>query len=223
MAAPTRFGLEFLVNTITLNAQNQSNVQALANGKFVVAWTDHSGLGGDAFDGGIEAQVFNADGSKLRSQVLINAVTTGDQREPDIAPLTDGRFVVSWLDGPSSSTSGTAFGRVFNNDGSSITPQFQLPSFPSQSNGAPAIAPLIDGSIANTQSQNVGPNADIVAGRFSPAGTPVGPLSATGGPGDQIEPRVAALSDGKYVVVWQDQFGFPADNSLKGQLFTPGG
>jgi len=184
MAAPTRFGLEFLVNTIALNAQNQSNVQALANGKFVVAWTDHSGLGGDAFDG---------------------------------------RFVVSWLDGPSSSTSGTAFGRVFNNDGSSITPQFQLPGFFSPSNGAPALATLIDGSVANTQSQNVGPNADIVAGRFTPDGTPVGGFSGFGGPGDQIEPRIATLNDGKYVVVWQDQFGFPADNSLKGQLFTPGG
>jgi hypothetical protein len=45
-----KVGGEFLVNTTTAGGQFQTSVTTLANGGFVIAWTDTSYSGGD-FDG----------------------------------------------------------------------------------------------------------------------------------------------------------------------------
>ena len=52
-------GTEFLVNTTTANGQIDPTVTALADGRFVVAWEDNSGVGGDTSGTGIRAQIFD--------------------------------------------------------------------------------------------------------------------------------------------------------------------
>ena len=218
MATPTTFGSEFLVNTITLNAQDEPVVKALANGTFIVAWTDASGLGGDSFDRGIEAQLFNADGSKLGSQFLVNAVTTADQSGPDIGAFSDGSFVISWLHDPDpADDQGFARARIFNTDGSSNTPQVQFIPSAGSPERAPRLAVLNDGTVVGTVS---------TAGTLAGDGIAVqneGNFSAISfnPPGNQIEPRIAALSDGGYVVVWWNSDG--PDTSLTGQKFNADG
>lgn len=69
MATPVPFGTELLVNTITLSAQQECSITALADGRFVVCWTDQSGTE-DTIATGIRAQVFNADGSVSGSSFL---------------------------------------------------------------------------------------------------------------------------------------------------------
>jgi hypothetical protein len=215
MATPTKFGNEFLVNTVTLNAQDAPSVKALANGTFVVAWTDASGIIGDSFDRGIAAQLFHADGSRLGNQFLVNSVTTADQRGPDVAAFSDGRFVISWLHGSASDGDlGFALLRIFNADGSSITPHVGL-SAGVQPQRAPRIAVLNDGTMAATVSFDLGANDGIAVEK-------VGDFVALLNPaGNQIEPRIAALSDGGYVVVWWNSDG--ADTSLSGQKFNADG
>ena len=91
----SKAGTEFLVNTTTALSQYDSSITALADGRFVVSWTDFSFGGGND----IRAQVFNADGSKAGMEFLVNSTTTSDQLWPSITALADGRFVVSWTDG----------------------------------------------------------------------------------------------------------------------------
>ena len=91
-------GSEFLVNTTTTIFQVEPAITALADGRFVVSWTDTSQTGGDISSYAIRAQVFNADGSLSGSEFLVNTTTTGDQSNPAITALADGRFVVSWQD-----------------------------------------------------------------------------------------------------------------------------
>ncbi len=50
---------EFVVNTTTAGFQFQSSVAALADGRFVVSWTDQSATGGDASFEAIRGQVFD--------------------------------------------------------------------------------------------------------------------------------------------------------------------
>jgi len=91
-------GAEFLVNTTTLGYQRDPSITALADGRFVVTWSDGSQTGGDTSYDAIRAQVFNADGSQSGAEFLVNTTTQYSQYDPRITALTDGRFVVTWSD-----------------------------------------------------------------------------------------------------------------------------
>jgi hypothetical protein len=71
-------------------------VQALADGGFVVAYTDN-GWGIDGTE--ITAKVFNADGKSRTDFIRANTDTTGVQDKPTLTALTNGFFVVGWSNG----------------------------------------------------------------------------------------------------------------------------
>ena len=91
-------GSEFLVNTTTVGGQLYSDVAALPDGRFVIAWMDSSHVGDDSSGHAIRAQVFNGDGSTSGGELLVNTTATADQIVPSISVLADGRFVVAWDD-----------------------------------------------------------------------------------------------------------------------------
>ncbi len=86
------------VNTTVVNAQDDSTITGLADGGFVIAWTDAGVWDGSSFKPDIRAQAYNADGTTRGAEFLVNTTTTSLQREPSITGLADGRFVVSWTD-----------------------------------------------------------------------------------------------------------------------------
>ncbi len=95
-ATGARSGSEFLVNTATLSEQSEPTIASLASGGFVVSWIDYSGLGGDASDRSIKAQIFDATGMKSGPEFLVNSATLGEQLRPTITSLASGGVVVSW-------------------------------------------------------------------------------------------------------------------------------
>ena len=56
-ASGNKSGSEFQVNSTVNGNQEMPAITALASGALVVAWSDTSGLGGDASGGGIKAQI----------------------------------------------------------------------------------------------------------------------------------------------------------------------
>ncbi|WP_373506218.1 calcium-binding protein [Aestuariivirga sp.] len=93
------FGPRIIVNTTTSNDQTDPVIAGLPDGQFVVAWTDRSGTAGeDASFTAVRMQVFNALGTKVGKEILVNKETTFEQENPVIAVLADGRFAVSWQD-----------------------------------------------------------------------------------------------------------------------------
>ena len=114
-----RLGGEFLVNTTTESYQAAQAITALSGDRFVVAWTDASQTGGDTSSYAVRAQVFNGDGSRSATEFLVNTTTNGGQYSPSICELSDGRFIISWVD--NSATGGGVDGnrraQMFNNDG----------------------------------------------------------------------------------------------------------
>ena len=113
----SRSGGETLVNTTSFEWQYDPAITTLADGRFVIAWTDYSTSGKDTSGLAVRAQVFNDDGSKSGTEFLVNTITAGWQLEQTLTALPDGRFVVAWTDssttGGDSSPSGIR-GQIFD-------------------------------------------------------------------------------------------------------------
>lgn len=96
-------GDEVRVNEHTSGDQTDPDIAALEGGGFVVSWTDTSapapGSGADVF-----AQAFDADGTRLDTQVRLNEEVASTQDESALAALPGGNYVAVWT----SRTSGEA-------------------------------------------------------------------------------------------------------------------
>ncbi|MBR1241576.1 VCBS repeat-containing protein [Bradyrhizobium sp. AUGA SZCCT0274] len=220
-------GSEFLVNTSTANDQSQPIITALADGRFVVAWTDLSQTGGDTSSWAVRAQVFNADGAPAGSEFLVNTTTASDQFEPTITALVDGRCVVAWTD--DSPTSGAAVrAQVFNADGTPSGSEF-LVNTVTTSLVRPAIAALADGRFVIAWDDfDAVVGYEVRAQVFDADGAPSGsefPVNTTTA-SQQVEPVVTALADGHFVVAWMDVSETGGDTSswaVRAQVFNADG
>src|SRR5262249_34908657 len=91
----------------------------LSSGKYVEVWQDRS----PPTTNQIEAQIFNADGSRFGSAVKVN--TTGTNPDiPFVAALADGHFVVTWYD----NTTHSLRGQYFNSDATTSGQEFTIGS-----------------------------------------------------------------------------------------------
>lgn len=199
MGTPVRWGREFLVNTTTQSNQYAPSITALADGRFVVTWTDTSQTGGDTSGYAVRAQLFNADGSQSGAEFLVNTTTLNIQLEPTITALADGRFVVAWSDGSQTGgdTSGFAIrAQIFdpreaavNLTGSALGDDFVGTAFDDTMSGLAGADHLVGKQGNDAQAGDAGD--DALEGRW-------GADTLSGGKGDD------ALSGGKM----QDTFVF---------------
>ena len=103
--AGVKFGEELLVNTTTAGNQSNPSVAVLKDGGFVIVWQDQSSGNWD-----IRGQVYDSLGVRVGGEFVVNTATAGDQINPEVAALADGRFSVTWQDdsGTGGDASGTA-------------------------------------------------------------------------------------------------------------------
>jgi hypothetical protein len=79
-------------------AERDAHVAALANGGFVVTWTDEGGDSGGNSNA-IRASVYNANGHLVQGDILVNVFNqAGGQFFSDVAALPDGGFIVAFMD-----------------------------------------------------------------------------------------------------------------------------
>ena len=84
-------GSETRVNT-TAETAELPVVAALSDGGYVVIW-----IGDDGFSDGIYAQRYDASGTALGSETIVNTTKVNQQTFPAVAALSDGGYVVTWL------------------------------------------------------------------------------------------------------------------------------
>src|SRR5262245_16522735 len=160
-------GTEFLVNTETANTQMAPTIIGLSNGGFVVTWQDGvfatgSGTLGDSSSSSIKAQVFDASGAKVGSELLVNSQTENGQFDPAVTVLSGGGFIVTWMDqglvppteGPAtigSSIATSVKAQLFDDDGTKVGSEF-LANDPSSSTNkySPAVTELSNGGFVVT-------------------------------------------------------------------------
>ncbi|MFH1921845.1 MAG: trypsin-like serine protease, partial [Planctomycetota bacterium] len=114
-------GSEFRVNTTTLNRQDGSAVAMDASGNFVVVWAAYRHPA-DSSEWGIFGQRYNAAGTALGGEFLINTATGDDQMDAHVAMDADGDFVVTWSSYLQDGSGWGIYGRRYNAAGTDQDP-----------------------------------------------------------------------------------------------------
>ncbi|HAM70325.1 MAG TPA: hypothetical protein DCM86_01620 [Verrucomicrobiales bacterium] len=202
-------GDEFVANTLTVSAQERPAIAQLKGGNVVVAWQS-AGSGVRS----VWMRLFSAAGVPLATNQLVFQAAGLDQCDPSVAALEGGGFVIAWSRKlPSPADYSIAY-QVFTAAG------VPLAGGPLQGNLAappgphlkPQVAPLFGGGfVIAWVAQKSLADQNVFHRRFLPNGTPVegaevqsnglGPSPIT--TGDQGGARVARLSDGGFVIVYE--------------------
>jgi len=146
------------------------------------------------------------------TEILVNTATTGDQINPQITALFNGGFVVTWQDdsqgvgGSRRRCSRPAAPRRHRDPVNTAAAggQFQ-PQITALSNGG-FVVTWEDFSKGVGGAPGDASNYAVKAQVFAAGGAPVGSeiLVNTATANDQISPLITALSNGGFVVTWQD-------------------
>ncbi len=231
----TASGAEFLVNTTVTDRQEEPAITALANGRFVIAWTDVSRSPDDPSFLAIRAQMFNASGTKSGAEFLVNTTVTGFQQNATITALAGGGFVVTWVDltgfNPLDPDGYDIRAQVFDDNGLAVGSEFLVNTTMAGDQGAPAVTSLADGRfvVVWTDDSQTGGDTSLAAIRaqvFNADGTLSGTefLVNTTVTSLQFDPTITALADGRFVIGWTDASLSPDDPSgsaLRAQIFDP--
>jgi len=97
--------------------ETQSAIAALPNGQYIVVWRDAGGTGAGNTDGSgshIRGAIMSGNGAAVSGEFIINTTANGNQGEPAVACLADGRVIVTWTDAGMNAgdTSSTAVRRL---------------------------------------------------------------------------------------------------------------
>ncbi|HEX8302688.1 Ig-like domain-containing protein [Sphingomonas sp.] len=231
----TAIGPEFQVNSTTYQSQYQSSITGLANGGFVVTWTDQSnGQNGDWAN--ISAQLYNAAGQRVGNEFRINATTTNGQYEPSTTALASGGFVVTWQDdsqqfGDNSSLATIA--QIFDASGQRVGSEFRVNTATTHAQYQAEVTALASGGFVVTYADQSPHNnggqeyTNINLQIFNASGQRVGGeiVANLTTIYDQYEPTITSLSDGGFVIAWRDssQQGGDTDTGIRAQRFNASG
>ncbi|MCA0869705.1 hypothetical protein LCL97_02600 [Seohaeicola saemankumensis] len=200
-------GGEVLVNTTTENDQRGPAVTGLTGGRFVVSWSDLSETSGDTSADAVRAQLFDSDGSSLGREILVNTATENWQQAPTVTGLAGGGFVISWTD--DSQTGGDPFdsavrAQVFSATDAMVGAEILVNTSVGGRQSDPAVAALAEGGFVVGWVDRWG--SLIRAQVFDGEGAMVGGefVVNTTTTSEQVQPSVAALADGRFVIGWGD-------------------
>lgn len=202
-AAGVALEAETVVNTGTAGDQTRPQVTALASGGYVVSW-ETADTTRDGSGSAIMGRVYDAAGNPLGTEFRANTQTIADQRQPTVAGLADGSFVMIWhttdstLDGQGWSLRG----QRFSAGGGLLGAEFRVntSAFGSQNNADVAV--LADGRfVVSWQHGNSG-SSEVHAQVYGANGTTQGGQIYVGSGAGEIDSSVAALADGGFVITY---------------------
>ncbi|MHB2167999.1 FG-GAP-like repeat-containing protein [Alsobacter sp. R-9] len=215
-----KVGSEFLVNTTTYMFQSAPSVAALADGRFVVTWTDGSGI-----FSGVRGQMFNSDGSKAGREFIVKSAPQASESQPGVVGLADGGFVVSWAEYRYfvfDADSSDVWCQVFNADGSRRGSEFRGNPRAAGSQSRPSVTALSGGGFVLIWED---PIASGLRGQvFKADGGRVGPDFAVASSAASLAGvGIAALSSGGFVVTWAGRGDALEPKSMRAQVFRADG
>jgi hypothetical protein len=225
---PLPGGVDTPINTIQQGNQNQPAIATDAQGDYVVAWTSY-GQGLDtAIEGDIVVQRFDRYGKAQGGQLTANAVTTGNQYEPDVAMDSFGDFVVVWT----SNENQAAFGydvnaRVFDSFGNPLTNDILVNQYRLNDQVLPKVAmdSVGDFVVTWTSYGQDGSSTGVFARRFSLEGLAASPEFQvnTFTQHQQQNSDVAMDSNGDFGIIWQSYQQDGADWGIFAQRYNSAG
>jgi hypothetical protein len=163
MTTPIKWGSDFLVPTTSSGDQYDPSIVGLADGRFLVVWTDLSNTGGDTSGSALRGQMFNADGSKSGGEMLINSATAGYQQTAAVVALPGGRYFTTW-ETPDTSEAGIA-AAIAGAGG-----EFLVNTTTTNLQGSPSAAAFADGQFVVCWTDYSGSDQDVRAQIFTTGG-----------------------------------------------------
>ena len=213
-------GGEVRVSSAVASNQQSPTIAALADGGYVVSWMSHQQ---DGSGWGIYAQRYDADGAPLGGEVEVNSTTASDQTNPTITALADGGYAVSWR-----SFVGI-YAQRYDASGAAVGGEMLVNGANGHRQEQPTIGALADGGyVVSWQSSVRGTEGyDIYVQRCLADGTVQGGEvlvhSITTFLVSGLNPRVAGLVDGGYVVSWQSPTQDSISYDIYAQRYTANG
>lgn len=190
-------GEPFHVNTTTAREQRDPSVTALADGGFAVAWADH-GLNGFAL------QRFDAGGALVGSETWVDTAAHAWVFRPDVIELADGGLAVTY--GRGGNLDDVALTRL-DSAGNVTGRQYFANSFAEGHQRNPQLTLLASGGYVvvweSSKAADVA-GMDVRGQRFGADGSKAGAEFRVSDAAVewQLQPALAALADGGFVVAW---------------------
>ncbi|TMP37625.1 dockerin type I domain-containing protein [Pseudoalteromonas rubra] len=150
---PHKLGAEFEVYKDADKIQRTPSIARLNSESYVVVWES---LTNDYKNEGIFAQLYNFSGEAIGSKFRVNTQTQESQKNPTVALLKDGSFIVVWQTVSDNPQYGShLLAQRFNMDGTPIGGELQLDQSPVPYYTHVSIAPLNNGGfVVGWHSQN---------------------------------------------------------------------
>ncbi|MCB1518132.1 MAG: hypothetical protein KDJ19_11020 [Hyphomicrobiaceae bacterium] len=197
-------GTETEINVNTTNNQNVDDIVALADGGWVIVWESFLQDGSST---GVYQTRYNASGTAITGDLLVNTYTTSDQSDAAAVALDDGGWVVTWN---SNGQDGDSFGiyqQRYDRDGAAMGPETQVHTTITGVQANSSVASLRDGGwVVAWKSEHVDADATgIVQQRFDADGHKVGTETVVNVTFADIQqnPVVTALGNGGWIVAWE--------------------
>jgi hypothetical protein len=204
---------EVQLNTFTTGDERNPTVFLDSAGKgFAVAW-QRPGAGG--LD--VAGNAFHPNGTPIGGspEGLVNTYTTGGQFRPRVAGDFETQFVVVWMSGAQDGSFTGVFGQRFDNTGTPLGSEFQINTYTTGYQYAPAVAMNASGNFVVVWASDAqdGDKGGIFAQRFDNTGAKAGGEFQvnTYTTSYQYSPAVAMDSSGNFVVVWSSAGGEDGD------------
>lgn len=165
-------------------------------------------------------------GNDFATDVLeVSSPASGLNNSPDAAGVAGVGTIVVWS-GPDAEGTGI-FAQRFDGNGALAGSRFAVNTVTAGSQGSPSVAMLADGRfMVAWMSDNTSGFSDIVARIYNADGTPAGAQFLVDGESpfaQQVNPSVAAMDDGTFVVAWTDFSALESDPEVLARRFDADG
>ena len=221
-AQPVTSGNETMVNTTTVNSQQNPAVAMDANGNYVAVWESY---GTDGSGYGIYFQRYDALGVAQGNQTKVNSTTANDQRFPDIAIDATGKFTIVWQSDIQDGSGLGIYAAMFNANGTSAKSEFIINTTTADEQRQPSIAMEDNGAFVVAWAS---PDADkygIVARVYNSTGTAQTAEIAVNSTttDNQSFPDVAMDNTGNFAITWQSLNQDGSGNGIYFQRYNAAG
>jgi Ca2+-binding RTX toxin-like protein len=231
-------GQEFRVNSYQNNQQNNADIVTFADGSFLVTWDSYFD---NYVDGGPEltyvaGQRYDASGSRLGREIIIDAVNGCVSETASVTKLKDGGYVVTHIFDnydPIFTDRTKIYATVYNADGSERKASFRVDTVAAVDAITPEVVALGNGGfrISYDASRSSFLSDDIYARNYDRMGRAVG-LDTLLNPNerryDQGPPESTLLQNGNTVTIWRSESSFEIGtdtdaNEIRGTLTDANG
>ena len=188
------------------------DVAMAQDGTFIITWN-----GGDIdYRDGIQARMYDANGSPLAAQFRVNTLASATYHLPAIAVRNDKSFVIVWMKYGDYTLGNCIYGQRFNAAGAKVgTASFMVSTTTGNYKSDPDVDIADNGNFVvvwnadNEASSGTPYSTSIWGQRFNAAGTKQGgqfeiETTYSSMLGESLLPRVSLSTAGAFVIAWQN-------------------